>query len=193
MRDAWSISRTLVAAWMLTCAVAAHAQGPAPATAPASLIRTSSTPNARVAPSPGPDPARVIASLAIVIGGILLLRWAIRRFLRLPSVGTDSNLVKVLSRTPISPKQHLLALQVGRRVLIVADNGQQLSTLCEVSDERELDQFTARSSSQATRNLDENAIVVQKSERADSPVSASPRQEFQGLLSKVRSLSQQFK
>ena len=181
------LSRFVAIAFVLNCAIAAPAQPVAapPATAPANVIRTSV---ARDAAASGSSSAlnlpRVIASLALVIGCILVLRWAARRFLRLPGAVRNSDAIKVLSRTPISPKQHVLALQVGNRVLIVADNGQQLSTLCEISDEQELAEFTGRSSDKG---------LAQEIDAALPEPASSPRQELQGLLDKVRGLSRQFR
>src|SRR5688572_6880554 len=160
----------------------------APATAPANVIRTSASREGTAAASPSSSAAldlpRVIASLAIVIGFILILRWAARRFLRLPGALRSSDAIRVLSRTAISPKQHVLALLVGKRVLIVADNGQQLSTLCELTDEQELAEFTGRNGDEASSE----DVGVALPEPA-----SSPRQEIQGLLYKVGGLSLQFR
>ena len=56
-------------------------------------------------------------------------------------------------------------------MLIVADNGQQLSTLCEITDSQELREFENRTG------------------EVEEPKSL----ELQGLLTKVRGLAQQFK
>jgi flagellar biogenesis protein FliO len=146
----------------------------------------------------------VIFSLAIVIVAIFILRFAARRFLRLPGAAASTDAIRVLSRTPISPKQHVLALAVGRRVLIVADNGQQLSTLCELTDPRELRDFTGHTQLETLADTEASAETEASPETDDPPraqapprpqptVILSPRHELQGLLSKVKGLSQQFK
>jgi flagellar biogenesis protein FliO len=89
-------------------------------------------------PAPNLDVSRVVIALALVIGLILLLRWLGRRFFASPAGARSSRAVKVLSRAPFSPKQHVVLMQVGKRVLVVADNGQQLSSLAEISDADEV-------------------------------------------------------
>jgi flagellar biosynthetic protein FliO len=150
----------------------AHAQSPAPATAPANLIRTTSARPAIADSSSTLDVPRVLGSLAIVIAAIFALRWAARRFFQLPITPQSSELIKILSRTSVSPRQHVLVLKVARRVLVVADNGQQLTTLCEISDPQELRDFEPRTT-----------------ETTEEPRST----ELHGLLTRVRGLAQQFK
>ena len=183
---------SIILACLLLCTALASAQTPAPATAPATpsnIIRTSTSAHGAPAPTATTlDLPRIIFPLAIVIAAILLLRYAARRFLRLPAAARASESIRVLSRTPISPKQHVLALAVGRRVLIVADNGQQLSTLCELTDERELREFTGRSDSETPAEPE-----PQPPPRKQPTPIRSPRDELQGLLNKVKGLSQQFK
>src|SRR4051794_25673975 len=55
----------------------------------------------------------------------------------LPAVGAAGGArqpVQVLSRTHVSAKQKILLIQVGTRVLVVGDSGQQLNSLCEIND-----------------------------------------------------------
>ena len=42
--------------------------------------------------------------------------------------------VKVLSRCTISPRQHLLVVQFGKRLVLVGDSGSNLNPLCEIAD-----------------------------------------------------------
>jgi flagellar biogenesis protein FliO len=186
-----SIPTGIILACLLLGTALASAQTPAPATAPATpsnIIRTTSAHSAPAPTATTLDLPRIIFSLAIIIAAILLLRYAARRFLRLPAAARASESIRILSRTPISPKQHVLALAVGRRVLIVADNGQQLSTLCELTDERELRDFTGRIDSKTPLEPE-----PQPPPRKQPTPILSPRDELQGLLNKVKGLSQQFK
>lgn len=81
---------------------------------------------------------RVVLALGVVIGLIFLLRWGGRRLYGASvSVGSTSA-VSVLSRSIISPKQHVVLVQVGRRVLVLGDNGTQMRTLAEVRDPDEV-------------------------------------------------------
>src|SRR4029077_6101766 len=46
--------------------------------------------------------------------------------------------VQVLSRSPLTPRQQVVLLKVGRRVLVVADNGSQMNSLCQITDPDEV-------------------------------------------------------
>lgn len=89
-------------------------------------------------PSTAAEATRVGAALAAVLGLIFFLRWAARRLYKVPVTGRPSGAVQVLSRTVLSPKQQLVLLQVGRRVLVVADGGAQMSALCQITEPDEV-------------------------------------------------------
>jgi hypothetical protein len=46
--------------------------------------------------------------------------------------------VQVLSRTVLSPKQQLMLVRVGRRLIVVADSGGQMAPLSEITDPDEV-------------------------------------------------------
>src|SRR5207247_732470 len=101
----------------------------------------SAQPRETRASSSAPDTSlgvtRVAIAMAIVIGAIFVLRWVGRRFFGIASVG-DGGVVKVLSRSTIGPRQQVLLMQVGKRMLVVANSGVGMNTLCEVTDEQEV-------------------------------------------------------
>ena len=86
----------------------------------------------------GFDTGRVAVSLAIVITLIFALRWLSQRMFGKAVAGRASRAVQVLSRNVISPKQQLLVVQVGRRLLVLGDSGQQMNALCEITDPEEM-------------------------------------------------------
>ncbi len=80
---------------------------------------------------------RVVAALVVVLGIILLLRKLVQRMV--PSAAAlPAKSVKLVGRTALGPRQQVLVLQVGRRLVVVGDSGQQLSPLMEVSDPDEV-------------------------------------------------------
>nr|MBA3273479.1 flagellar biosynthetic protein FliO [Chthoniobacterales bacterium] len=87
---------------------------------------------AAVRPNTGLDVKRVSYSLAIVICLILALRWGGRLLFPGAKAFRPSRAVQVLSRNIISPKQQVIVLQVGRRVVVVGDSGAQMNPLCEI-------------------------------------------------------------
>lgn len=56
----------------------------------------------------------------------------------LPGGAATTKGVKVLSRSVLAPKQQVLLLQVGRRVIVVGDSGGNMTPLCEISDSDEV-------------------------------------------------------
>lgn len=81
---------------------------------------------------------RVVIALGSVIALILLLRWVFKRFFGVTTAPRASRAVHVLSRSPISPRQQLVILRVGKRLLVVADGGAQMNTLSEITDPDEV-------------------------------------------------------
>jgi flagellar biogenesis protein FliO len=80
------------------------------------------------------ETGRVLLALGMVLGLILAMRWAGKKYF--PSVGVprSGGAMKILSRLAIAPKQQLLMIQVGRRIVIVGDAGGQMSPLSEITD-----------------------------------------------------------
>jgi flagellar biogenesis protein FliO len=121
-------------------------QRAAPATTQSS---TSSIAN-RLPAAPSFDARRVGLSLGIVIGLILLARFAMKRLFPAASVGRSSQVIKVLSRSVIAPKQQFLLLQVGKRLIVVGDSGSSMNALAQIDDAQEvasiIGQLTSESS-----------------------------------------------
>jgi len=78
-----------------------------------------------------------LTALGLVIGLVLLLRFGVAKFGgRVTTLQSRS--VEVLSRTSVAPKNHVLLLRVGGRVLVVGDSGAGLRTLTEIEDPDEV-------------------------------------------------------
>jgi len=156
------------------------------------------------------DLPRIGAALAIVLGLIFALRWLGRRFV--PGVAGGSGLVRVLSRNVVTPKHQILLVQVGRRVLVVGDNGTALSPLSEITDADEVAAILGHLSSgsaadapnagvfgaelgQARKDLDQAlapaAEVPLSRSRAEDESLESTSGEIDGLMQKVRVLARQ--
>lgn len=124
-------------------AAASHA-APVPTSFDSTAIRRSASSDSATgaqAPAPassGSEIPRVCFALAIVLGLIFFLRWGSRRIFAAPGANRPSRAVQVLSRSVLTPKQHLLVLRVGQRVLVVADGGSQMSSLCQITEPDEV-------------------------------------------------------
>ena len=86
----------------------------------------------------GYDISRVVGALAIVLGLIFALRWVLRRSINPAGAPGATNAVQVLTRSPLSPRQQLLLVLVGRRLIVVADCNGQLNALSELTDPDEV-------------------------------------------------------
>jgi flagellar biogenesis protein FliO len=161
--------------------------------------------------SSGMDTFRVLAALAMVIVVIFLLRWIAQQFFGMPTAKKSSRAVQVLSRSMISPKQQVLLVQVGRRVIVVGDTGGQMSPLAQITDADEIaelvgqlreDKTTATAKSfgnifgRAQTTFEENDVPEEKREEGPEdldPALATTQAELSGLMERVRSVARGMK
>ena len=169
--------------------------------------------------APGFDFARVAGALAIVLTLIFALRWLLKRSMHGAGMPGATNAVQVLTRSPVSPRQQVLLVRVGRRLLVVSDCNGQLSPLSEITDPDEVaalvgqlrdEKLTAASTSfgnllgrwrRGAGDGDEveeefpraAPDVPERAEDDDDPAAVAASQEISGLVERVRLLSSQFK
>jgi flagellar biogenesis protein FliO len=149
------------------------------------------------------DAGRVGLALVVVLVAIFLLRWLARQFVR---VGVqESKPIKVLSRSVLSPKQQLLLLQVGKRLVVVGDSGGSMNPLCEISDPDEVATLIgqAREDRPITKSFGKffgrakepfgEPDPPNTEEDAANPEIAEMSRDIGGLMEKVQSMRKQFK
>jgi flagellar biogenesis protein FliO len=134
-------------------AAADVASGPGPAAAPApgydphagKPILRDDSPTAttnRTAPDAAPtldlDSGHIALALSGVIGLILLLRYCGTKFFPAAVVPGRPQAVRVLSRCPLAPRQQVLLIQVGKRIVVAGDSGGQLTSLAQITDADEV-------------------------------------------------------
>jgi flagellar biogenesis protein FliO len=160
---------------------------------------------------------RLAMSLVIVLVLILALRPVMRRLMGSAAI-RSSRAIQVLSTQVIAPRQQLILLRVGKRLVLVGNGGAGMSTLCEIQDPDEVAQLLGQLSSDkpsATRTFgamlglarkrgdgDAETQLSNEPIADDEPVAAvsqpgqeslfATRDELSGLSDKVRRLSQQF-
>jgi len=150
--------------------------------------------------------SRVGLALLTVLALIFFLRWIGKRLLPNAAGGRASGAVRVLSRSPVSTRQHVLLVQVGRRVLVVADNGTQMSPLSEITDADEITHLISQIGGSANSAIREalGSVLGVAQEQFDEKIEtngaddgpadeavASTRGEIDGLMEKVRVLARQ--
>lgn len=228
-----TIGRTILVALITLGAIAPLAKADAPIEKPAEaeslendVIRRSTPPattqsgvTQKAAPGGGLDVPRIFTSLAIVIGLILLLRWGGRLLFPGAKSFRPTRAVQVLSRNVISPKQQVIVLQVGKRIVVVGDCGQQMNSLCEITDPDEVASligqlhengrdtmsksfaglFGRAGESYKPEARTDEAPADDEAETNESvnvgledPALAATRQELNGLMDKVRLVARQF-
>ena len=161
---------------------------------------------------------RVVGALGVVLGCIFIVRYAGKKFLGLQNTGSGSGVVQILSRTPVSPRQQLMLIQIGRRIVLVANCGVQMNALCEFTDADEVaalaGQLQQRRRTSATsaflsifgkagakfeaqQETLAPAVAPDEDEPStDDPVEpelATTRQEMRGLMDRVHQLAQHYR
>jgi flagellar biosynthetic protein FliO len=161
------------------------------------------------------DVRRVAAALGAVIALILALRWVAKHLFASSAAPRSGGAMRVLSRMVVSPKQQVLLVQVGRRVVVVGDSGTQMSPLSEITDADEIaalvgqihqeqsrpgmkgfgalfgraqDPFHARPTAQPADSDDDDADA----DDAESSAHTAGT-EISGLMEKIRNVSSQFR
>jgi flagellar biogenesis protein FliO len=158
------------------------------------------------------DYQRVGLALAIVLGAIFLLRWGGRKMFLLHGQAKGHGGIRVLSRSVLSPKQQLLLLKVGKRLIVVGDSAGHMSALCEITDPDEVaglmgevNENRSEPAAKSFRKLFGLAKEPFEQTMADQVVEEEPNivaptddmvsthDEIGGLLEKVRLMRQQFR
>jgi flagellar biogenesis protein FliO len=156
---------------------------------------------------PGYDTTRVGMALICVVGLILGLKWASGKFLGGGSLHRSSRAVSVLCRNTIGPKQNLVLVQVGRRLVLVGDCGNSLTTLGEITDADEIAEVVGQVSRErsepltrtfgnlfkkAENNFDDSADEASEVKRDSDEEQGAMASDLVGLSSQIRNLSRQF-
>jgi flagellar biogenesis protein FliO len=158
--------------------------------------------------------SRIAVALVIVIGVILLLRSAVRHMTAMPGTGRGGKLVTVLSRSVVSPRQQVLVLQVGKRLIVVGDSGGRMNALCEITDPDEIAMMVGQNHQARDSIADRNpksflnmfrranepftetealAMTTDDSTKLIDPNEGVSSEEMNGLMDKVRMLQEQFR
>jgi flagellar biogenesis protein FliO len=160
------------------------------------------------------DLSRIFIALLIVIGVILVLRQVVRHMTAMPGSGRAGKMVTVLSRSMISPRQQVLVLQVGNRLLVVGDSAGRMNPLCEITDPDEIAMLLGQTRQARDTNAERNpmsflnlfrranepfsendalAVSGEDPEKGIDPDEAVSSEEMSGLIDKVRMLQEQFR
>ncbi len=84
----------------------------------------------------------VMSSLAIVIGLILAAAWCYRKAAPTISGALPKQVVQVLGRTPLAPRQQLVLLRLGSKLVLVSNLHGEVRTISEITDPLEVDRLS---------------------------------------------------
>jgi len=83
---------------------------------------------------------RMLGALAVVAVLIFAARWFLRRW---DAAGPTAlaGPMEVLARAPVAPRQQLLLVRLGKRLVLIGAGGGAMSTLAEVTDPAEVNEL----------------------------------------------------
>jgi len=84
---------------------------------------------------------KMLSALGIVLGGMLMVFYFIKRYLKRDLPGSKEKLIKVLSSTYIGVKKHISLIEVPGSVLVVGITNDNISLLSKIEDEEILNKL----------------------------------------------------
>ncbi len=133
--------------------------------------------------------------LLIVLGVILLAALLVKKFMPSRRLWGGGNVLQIVARTPLSGKQHLVLLKLGRRLVLLGVTPERISTLSIVEDPEQVALLIGEIASSHPHSLvsefektfagEAGAYVEPEPESPDQAASGQVR----GLLEKVRRLA----
>lgn len=86
---------------------------------------------AAASPVSGGDVLKMLGALAAVIGALVGGVWLLRRMAPGVAAGSDNRLIEVLSRSAVGPKQSLVLVRVGSRMVLVGVSPESMQKLVD--------------------------------------------------------------
>lgn len=174
-------------------------------------IRVSPSPIASSQPTSVDEPysyPKIILGMGVVIGLIFVLKWGAGKVA--PGMNPKSGKsISILSRLPMGPKQQLMLIKVGRRVILVGNSGGQMNSLCQITDPDELAQLIGQVEGEKTpvpisgpfaslfkkreKEFEPSREEIERAEptEEDDQIAQLARRELLGLTERVRGLSKE--
>jgi flagellar protein FliO/FliZ len=107
-------------------------------------------------------------SLGVVIGLIFLMGFLSKKLMN-PGSKSGADAMTVLARQNISPKQQLMLVQVGRRVVMVGNSGGQMNALSEITDPDEIADVMSKCNRRKKAAADAFSDLFGKAEKEFEP------------------------
>ena len=89
---------------------------------------------------------QMLTALGIVLGGLLLLFWVAKRYLKRDPGGSNKQLIKVIANQYVGIKKNIALIQVPGSVLVVGLTNDNISLLTKIEDQRILETIQTENS-----------------------------------------------
>lgn len=86
---------------------------------------------------------KMLSALGIVLGGMFVLFYFMKRYLKRDSIGSTEKLIKVLASSYVGIKKSIALVEVPGAVLVVGITNDNISLLSKIEDKDILDKFRA--------------------------------------------------
>lgn len=156
------------------------------------------------------DTTRIGFALLIVLVAIYVSHRVWKKLGMPGGAARGAGVLQVVSRLSVSPKQQILLVRVGKRLVLIGNSTTQMNPLCEITDPDEaallLGEVAQREESSSVtfnsvlgseeKRFDEEAETAsaeEENEAEENEAMATTRAELSGLAEKVRNLSNQFR
>ena len=78
---------------------------------------------------------QMLTALGIVLGGLLLLFWFVKRLMKKDLAGSNRQLIKVIANQYVGLKKNIALIQVPGSVLVVGLTNDKISLLTKIEDQ----------------------------------------------------------
>jgi flagellar biosynthetic protein FliO len=120
--------------------------------------------------------------LALLFGAFLLLR----RLLGRSRLFASGNAMKILARRPLAPRQEVILVEIGARVLVIGATRESLSRLGELTSAEEIAALRARCGAVPAETIPSRPLRLHVEEPAAPPAAeARPGAAYDGVLEEL--------
>jgi len=84
---------------------------------------------------------KMLSALGIVLGGMFVLFYFMKRYLKRDTIGSTEKLIKVLASSYLGIKKSIALVEVPGAVLVLGITHDNISLLSKIEDKETLDQF----------------------------------------------------
>lgn len=139
-------------------------------------------------------PGWEVLPLAVVVGLILGVAWVIKRFMPGSRMLTGAGVMEIVARLPLSGKQSLLLVKVGRRLILLGVSAERITALDVLDDPEQTALLLGEAASRRPDSIsqafaDAFGRETHQYMEHDSPSSDASWGAVRGLLEKVRRLA----